>query len=283
MVMNMTQTNQTWHPQFTAALLLERPASISFAQLKTELNRIAPQATLGDWSGPIADPSPETGIELISLNGEKMSVLVVDAPAPAAILQPGPFPNPLWPNATTEAARHKAHIVVIGLGDPIDRVAALAKARAVTLVAAAIARLVPAIGACWVDGANLVKADTFISITENIGQADANAVPFWIRLMVARAQPGQNGEDMTVGATLGLRAFGLREVEYAPVSIEPNFIMQHAYSVSDYLIRSGKSLSSGETIGVTEQIGFAISHADKGNFSSSPVAYLSLVTHPKTK
>lgn len=150
------------------------------------------------------------------------------------------------------------------------------------MAAAAIARLVPAIGVSWADGANLVKAESFIGMTEKIGHADANAVPFWVRTMIARAQPGPNGEDMTVGATLGLGLFGLRELEYAPVSIASGFIIQHAYSVSEYLIRSGKSLRSGETIGVNGQIGFAISHADKGNFSSSPVACLSLVTASKT-
>ncbi len=82
-------------------------------------------------------------MEILSLNGEKISVLNVDGPAPSAVLQPGPFPNLLWPKASTEAASHRAHIVIIGLEDPVDRHAALAKARAVTLLAAAIADLRP--------------------------------------------------------------------------------------------------------------------------------------------
>jgi hypothetical protein len=56
-----------------------------------------------------------------------------------------------------------AHIVIIGLQDTIDREAALKKARAVTLLAAAIVRLVPAIGVTWVDGANLVRASADLS------------------------------------------------------------------------------------------------------------------------
>ena len=70
-------------------------------------------------------------------------MIIVDAPANPAILQPGPFRNPLWPNAEQEAAEHKAHILVMGLKDPPDREAALVKARAVTWVTAALARYKP--------------------------------------------------------------------------------------------------------------------------------------------
>ncbi len=269
-------SEQDSRPQFTAALLLERHLQLTFKQIRSELKRIAPQATLGDWGGPVTDPTDDTGIEMLSLNGEKISVITVDAPAPAAVLEPGPFLNPLWPNAAVEAARHKAHIVIIGLDDPADRKAALAKARAVTLLAAAIARLVPAIGVSWADGANLVKAEAFIEMTKTIGQPDANAVPFWVRVMMAEGPSTARGEQTIAAGTLGLRIFGLRELEYAPGPLDPEFLMQHAYSVSEYLLRSGKRLRDGETIGVEGHTGFAISFANSGDFVSYPVARLSL-------
>jgi hypothetical protein len=50
--------------------------------------------------------------------------------------------------------------------DPVDREAVLFKARAVTLLAGAIARIVPAIGMDWAGGANLVKAEAFIVMTQ---------------------------------------------------------------------------------------------------------------------
>jgi hypothetical protein len=101
----------------------------------------------------------------------------------------------MWPNAAAEAAQHKAHIVIMGLKDPVDREAALAKARAVTLLAAAIARVVPAIGVDWADGANLVKAAAFATMTEKIAQPDGNAVMFWVRLMFANGPPAASGEQ----------------------------------------------------------------------------------------
>jgi hypothetical protein len=180
---------------FTAVLLLEKQVKLSFSQVQAELKRIAPPVALGDWGGPVADPASVPGIEMLSLNGEKLSVLAMDAPAPASTLRPGPFVNALWPNAEREAGHHKAHIAIVGLQDPTHREAALAKARAVTLLAAAIARLVPAIGVAWVDGANLVRAAAFPVMTKNAGQPDANAVPFWVRVMLVKGPPGPGGEQ----------------------------------------------------------------------------------------
>ena len=263
-------------PQFTATLLLENQVKPSFRQLQEELRRLAPDAVLGDWTGPVTDPAADLGIEMLSLNGEMLSVLVVDAPAPAAILQPGPFPNPLWPNAEKEAAQHKAHILVVGLENPVDREAALAKARTVTLVTAAIARLVPAIGMSWIDGANLVRAAGFVEITKSIGQPGANAVPLWVRIMLATGDAGPRGEPMLKAGTTGLRIFGLRELEYAATPFDPSFVVPHAYSIAEYLLASGKRLADGETIGAEGRTRFRVSHADTGNFISFPVARLTV-------
>jgi hypothetical protein len=271
---HLTNSERT-KAQFTAALLLEKPVNPSFGQLQAELKRVAPNAVLEGWDGPI-DPAEDPGIEMLSLDGVKLSVLVVDTPAPAGVLQSGPFANPLWPNAEKEAARHKAHIVVIGLEDPIDREAAHAKARAVTVVAAALARIVPAIGVTWADGANLVPAAAFLQMTKDIGGAGANAVPFWVRIMLARGENGPDGKPTVKAGTLGLRIFGLRELEYAAAPLDPGFLMQHAYSIAEYLLRSGKRLADGETIGVEGEARFAVSLADAGDFVSSPIARLSL-------
>jgi hypothetical protein len=284
--MTVTETlqsgsSQASRPQFTAVLFLKQSARLSFVQIRSELKRIAPQAELGDWSGPVTDPAVDLGIEMLSLNGERMSVLVIDGPAPAAILQAGLFPNLLWPNAVKEAAEYKTHILVVAPEDSVDRGAALAKARAVTLLTRAIAGIVPAVGVEWVDGANLVKAEAFIAMTDKVGQPGANAVPYWVRVMFAKGSPAPDGGQTLTGGTLGLRIFGLRELEYAPAPLDPGFIMQHAYTVSEYLLRSGKRLGDGESIGVDGQARFVVAHLDKGSFVPFPVACLSLL--PKTQ
>jgi len=52
--------------------------------------------------------------------------------------------------------------------------------------------------------------------------------------------------------------------------------MKHAHSVAEYLLRSGKRLDDGETIGVEGETKFAISFQDAGQFGSSPVAHLTI-------
>jgi uncharacterized protein DUF4261 len=74
----------------------------------------------------------------------------------------------------------------------------------------------------------------------------------------------------------GLRLFGLRELEYAAAPLDPGFVMPHAYSVTEYLLRSGKRLADGETIGAESQARFTISHFDTGDFVSCPIARLTI-------
>lgn len=272
-------------PQFTATILLRERVNLSFRQLQEELRRIAPDEVLGDWEGPVADPDSVPGIEMLTLNDQVLAALIVDAPANPAILQPGPFRNPLWPNAEQEAAEHKAHILIMGLKDPpTDREGRLAKARAVTWVTAAIAQLVPVVGVSWADAANLVSAAAFAStIRHNFSQPSHNAVPFWMRIKIAMADGGPRGEPMMTAGTLGLRLFGLRELEYDPVPFPPFSIMEHAYATAEYLLRSGKHLDEGETIGVEGEgeMKFAISLHDDSPFGPYPVARLTLIGHQK--
>ncbi|MGO9546835.1 MAG: DUF4261 domain-containing protein [Rhodomicrobium sp.] len=94
--------------------------------------------------------------------------------------------------------------------------------------------------------------------------------------MLAKGSPAASGQQTMTAGTLGLRVFGLRELECTSAPLAPGFIMQHAFSVSEYLLSSGKRLGDGETIGVEGQASFAVSCADKGDFVSFPVARLRL-------
>jgi Domain of unknown function (DUF4261) len=149
------------------------------------------------------------------------------------------------------------------------------------LLAAVVARLIPFIGIKWVDGSNSMDAKSFINATENIGQPGTNAVPFWVRVMLYR-EPSRGDQVKLTGGTLGLHYFGLTDLEYPAAPLEPQFIMQHAYSTSEYLLRSGKTLQDGETIGVEGQsLVFKVSYAKDGLFVPYPAARLSPVNERK--
>lgn len=92
--------------------------------------------------------------------------------------------------------------------------------------------------------------------------------------MLARGEAGPGGKPTIKAGTLGLRIFGLRELEYASAPLDPGFVMQHAYSIAEYLLRSGKRLAEGESVGVDGQARFTVSYADAGDFASFPIARL---------
>jgi hypothetical protein len=191
--------------QFSAILLLEKPSSVTLSQIESELKRLAPGATLGDWGGS-PDLAANPGAEMISVNAEPMCVMDISAPAKTKVIERGHFANHIWPTVEADVAKHHAHIFVTAARKATDREAALAQARAVTLLAAAVARLVPLIGVKWVDGSNSMNAKGFIKATENIGRPDVNAVPFWVRVMLYR-EPSKGDPVSTIGGTMGLHFF----------------------------------------------------------------------------
>ena len=259
--------------QFTAMLLLEQPLAVTYAALAKEVARIAPTARLGDWSGPIDDPSKATGIEMLSLDGQQMAVLAVDAPAPAIALDFGPIPNLLWPDPSKAIAKHRAHVMIVSPGEPKDRTDAVAKARAVTIIAAAYAALAKTIGVVWVDAANLVSPGAFSNAAEKVGVPGGLAVPFWVRVKFAPTATQTGGARTFVVGTAGLSAFGHPELEYAP-SQSPLELASHALATAQYLLSSGASLKGGDTIGVEGQKRFNLRDADPGTFANGPVLVL---------
>lgn len=260
--------------QFTAMLLIERHHAVTYAALAKEVALIAPSARLGDWSGPIIDPSKASGIDMLSLDGQQMAVLAVDAPAPAIALDFGPLPNLLWPDPSSEIARHRAHVMIVSPGDATSRADAVAKARAVTIVAAAYAAIVRTIGVVWVDAANLLPPEIFARSVEKIGMPGGTAVPFWVRVQHARVDGAGERRNAIVAGTLGLAALGHPELEYAPAATAPGTITAHAMAVAGYLLASGKTLKAGDTLGADGGQQFVVTARSAGSFTGNPVLQL---------
>jgi hypothetical protein len=264
--------------KLSVILLLAKHQSISVSQIQSEVDRLAPGTTLGDWTGS-TDMTASAGAELISVNGEPISVMDVPDRAVMRVVEQGHFANHIWPTIEADADRHTAHIVIAAARGAADREAARAQARAVTLVAAAVARVLPIIGALWVDGSNSIDGNAFLKVTEKIGQPGANAVRLWVRVMLYR-EPSKGNK--LIGGTLGLHFLGLTDLEYAASDLEPQFIMEHALSTSEYLLRSGKSLQDRETVNIEGQpLAFKVSLIPDGIFIPFPVMRFNLMPEKK--
>jgi hypothetical protein len=79
--------------QFSAILLLEKHLSVTVSQIETEMRRLAQGATLGDWEGS-SDLAADSGAEMISVNGEPLSVMDIPAPAGGDDHRARPFRKP---------------------------------------------------------------------------------------------------------------------------------------------------------------------------------------------
>lgn len=259
-------------------LLLAKYQSVSVSQIQSEVDRLAPGTNFGDGTGS-EDDAADADAERMRINGEPISVMSIPEPAEMKVVEREHYANHIWPTIETEAGRHTAHIDIAATRGATDREGALAQARAVTLVAAAVARVVPIIGVLWVEGTNSIDGSTFLKVTENIGQPGANAVMLWVRVMLYN-EPSQGGK--LIGGTLGLHLLGLTDLEYAASELEPKLILQHALATSEYLLRSGKTLKDRETINVEGQPpAFKIAHVPDGIFVPYPVMRFNLVPEKK--
>jgi hypothetical protein len=247
--------------KFSAMLLLGQIQPITVSQIRTELSRIAPQAKFGDWASA-PELNANSGTSTIAIDDEPMSIVFVTTPAEVTIVEREHFANHIWPNVEADVAEHTAYLLVAAT--------LLKQARAVTLLAAVIARLTPFIGIKWVSGSNSMEAKSFINLTENIGQPDMNAVPLWVRIM------HYNQPEGAIGGTLGLHYFGFADLEYAAGSLDLTTVMSHAYSTSETLLRSGQPLPE-DTIKVEGQSNvFKVSYKKEGGiFVPHAVAYIS--------
>ena len=250
-------------------LLLDQIQPITVSQIQSELARLAPQAKLGDWASA-PELNANSGTSTIIIDDEPLSVALVPTPAEVTIIEREHFANHIWPNVEADVAGHTAYFLIAASRDIVDQGELVEQARAVTLLAAVIARLVPFIGIKWVNGINSMAAEHFINSTKKIGQPDQNVVPLWIRIMHHKTPEG------FIGGTSGLHFFGFADLEYAAGSLDMWTVMSHAYLTSEILLRSGKPLPE-DTIEIEGQSdAFKLSYKREGGiFVPHAVAYIS--------
>jgi hypothetical protein len=250
-------------------LLLDQVRPVTVSQIQSELARLAPQAKIGEWaSAPELNAS--SGTSTITIGDEPLAVSLVPTPAEETIIEREHFANHIWPNVEEEMAGHTAYFLIAATRDTVDQKALVEQARAVTMLAAVIARLVPFIGVRWVSGINSMAAEHFINSTKAIGQPDRNVVPLWIRVMHYKTPEGW------IGGTSGLHFFGFADLEYAPGSLDLETVMSHAYLTSELLLRSGEPLPQDKIKIEGQPDVFKVSYKrDGGLFVPHAVAYIS--------
>ena len=262
-------------PTFSATVLYRRHTEVRLTELLAALRSIAPEAVMGDWEGPFTTPPmDDQGVEMLSIDGIRLSVLNIGAAPPPGFFDSGLLPNALLPDAAARLGDHRAHAIIMPLTRPTDRAAAIATARKATLVTWAVAQVTQAEAFKWEDSNNLVPATTLLAAASTLLSAGGTAVPVWVRILGGRA----HGQQKLMAGSYGLWAFGLPEIEYAPIDLPMDPLVTHAYAVCDYLLKSDKPAKNGDTIGADNgSRPFGIETLQPGFFTRGPALRLSSI------
>jgi hypothetical protein len=266
-------------PQFGATVICNRHVAIRLTQLIAALRTIAPSSAMGDWQGPFtARPSDAYGTGMISIDGVPLTLLEINAPLPAPFFNTGAIPNHLMPDPLNELRDHRAHVFVMPAREPQGRVAAIATARAVTLLAWAVALVTGAGAFKWTDANNFAPVSLLQDCAPNLLRTGGLAMPAWVRILAGRAQ----GQQKVIAGSYGLWAFALPEIEYAPTDLPMHYLVPHAYAVCAFLLRSSKpgrlhEVRHNDIIDVDGENAFKVETLDHGFFGKAPALRLSLL------
>jgi hypothetical protein len=260
--------------RFMAMIPLARPTPISLEMLIAAARRRFP-----DYKGEIAAPggaapSAENS-HLLLVGGGMMALMSVDAPMPPGALD-GPVAGAefTWPQARATVADHKAHVIVASMADAKDWRAALARATDVSVIAAAIGDVAPAMGAIWCAADLIAPMEKF---QEAVASALAGKPPVdsWVRINLFKAAT-ENGQPGIGVTTAGLVPFIGREIEFRPARLHPAVAAQRVLGTAAYLLASGPVLEHGHTLGVSQAEAIRVRHVERGPRTGAPIYDLTL-------
>lgn len=158
----------------------------------------------------------------------------------------------MWPDAGQEIEQHGSHLIVAASGQESLVGLHLALSLGTALVLEA---LKGSLGVYWGNSSSLVRKDFFAEYTEGISSEDL-PIPIWINT------PLMANENGTLsGFTIGLKAFGMMEVETLDAREAPEDLRNKLWNLSDYLLRKGPVIQDGDTFGLSAEDMVLVKHS----------------------
>jgi hypothetical protein len=243
----MTTSANARVPMFTAYVIAPRLSEIKLRDVVSTLNKISPNAIVGDWSGPFTSPPAEhQSPGMISIDGIALSLLQIPMPIPAEELDSGPVPYILITEAETkQAANCSVHILISSPGECKTRDEKVRHAQAITLLAMAVSNLTDAVAIKWADSKNLASRKAIELLVPELQDGDI-AAKLWIRTI------WNEQADGLWASSVGLWAFGLPEIEFSLLKSRSDNLFPLASSLWDYVIRPDVVISDGDTLSLGE-------------------------------
>jgi len=210
----------------------------------------------------LASRGREVGWEngLLTLGDVQVTILQGLPAMPAPLLDELASSAWWWEDAK-EACRGHAQVVAVqvaeGRGDRVTR------RRAVSDVAALVARVAPAVAVVWNDAAGLYEAPVFCEHVE-AAAADEAPTAFWISLRIAEVGRRR------VFVSTGLSAFAHREIE---IDVPPRNAEDFARVLHDLfriIVLRGGRMTVGQTLQLSEQLGLRVVEVGASSLPGRP-------------
>lgn len=157
-----------------------------------------------------------------------------------------------WPDAVAAVEKHTAHLLVAVMGgeDPVANHLALNRVVAGCLGENAVA-------VYWGAAGIVHDPEEFKEMAGDASREEL-PVPYWVGVTVA---PSDEKEGAVVAATRGLEALGFPEFEIHASERPPEEVAEFLMMSSAYVLDSGARLSSGDTIGRSQEEKVAVTLA----------------------
>ena len=220
--------------------------------------------TVGNLSGADAIVKDVLGDDFSAEASDKSIVMISHDDSTIGFLAHMPMPVPggeaednvdgnfLWPDGKAEVALHRSHVIVTQVGagqeDPIAAAIALAK---LTLVAL---KLFDGMGVYWGNANVCNNRETFENFCDGMSE-DHIPLPVMLRFQFFGTDDNQIGMY-----TLGMKQFGLMELEVESCRMQPADLFEYIGNVAHYLVRSGPVIKDGNTIGTDAEERIVVRH-----------------------
>lgn len=220
-----------------AMVTLARMESLSADAVMQALRRDDPQLSP-------QNASSKNNTVYIDIDGHAVGVTFVPEPIPAARLKEAAASSLLWPQALATLGAHPMHLEVAvgapgtGTGD------AIARARILTHVTAALgAAFASAHGVLWSGADLLVPMQLFRQLAQEL-MPKGPPIHLWVKFHAGLNEAGQ-----ACGYTRGLAALGLMDVEVAASPESVNDLGRRLESIAGYLLVNGPVVHDGDHLG----------------------------------
>ncbi len=249
----------------SATLFLERETPIDYSAM---IRRVG--GTLGVDITTLGGPKPDDPM-MLAVDSNLVIGLRADLPYRDTLRQQAQFAY-WWPNALSDLARHKAHMMVSCQWAKHSRLDA--HMRHLVVVRELIEQL-PVIGVLW--GSSLIQTDVFKG---EFASALKGGVPFslWILIQFSK-QP--NGNILI--STLGMRDFEKMEIETeSGLPLDQTFDLVRKFG--SYILATGGVVKDGDTFGLSEQQRIKVRHTRSFRPDvNEPVYWIELTEQPTVR